>query len=343
MQIVAALNRLLVCGVLIMLAACDRGEPTVVVYVSADDYVARPILDEFQRHTGVQVLMVCDTEARKTTGLLERIRAERHAPVADVLWSSAVFGTVELATAGLLAPHVSQHTEAWPAAWRDAGRQWYAFSPRPRVLVYDPARLQQAELPATWMDLADPRWKDEIVMADPRFGTTGSHLAAMRWWMNGDARWHTWLAAMAANDLRILPGGNAAVVDAVRAGEAMLGATDADDVRAANRAGATLAMVPLPHGDAAGPMMTPNTVAIVQGAPHPATAARLADWLLSADVARMLANSVSGNVPLDPEVAADFPDLVIANPLEMNLTAVEAHRLPAIAESVRAWGSTGGR
>ena len=344
MHMSTALKGLLVCLTLSMFS-CDRGAPVVVVYVSTDEQVARPVLDAFEQETGVRVLMVGDTEAQKTSGLLARIRTERRAPIADVLWSSEVFGTISLANDGLLAPHVSQLTEAWPLQWRDADRRWYAFSPRPRVLVYDPARIQPSDLPASWIELADPRWKSEVVVADPRFGTTGSHMAAMRWWMQGDHRWQSWLNSMAANDVRILPGGNAAVVDAVRTGEALLGGTDADDVRAANRNGASLAMLPLRHGDrpGEGAMLTPNTVAIVQGAPHPRAAAMLADWLLTNDVARLLAESVSGNVPLDSTVAAEFPDLAIEDPLHMNLIEVEQHRMPAITESVAVWGGTRAR
>ena len=341
MRMNTALNHLLVCLTLSMFG-CDRAGPVVVVYVSTDEQVARPVLDAFQQETGVHVLMVGDTEARKTSGLLARIRAERRAPIADVLWSSEVFGTIGLANDGLLAPHVSELTEAWPIQWRDADRRWYAFSPRPRVLVYDSARTKLSDLPASWIELADPRWKGEVVVADPRFGTTGSHMAAMRWWMQGDQRWQAWLDSMAANDVRILPGGNAAVVDAVRTGEALLGCTDADDVRAANRNGASLEMLPLRHGDrpGEGAMLTPNTVAIVQGAPHPRAAAMLADWLLSNDVARRLAESVSGNVPIDPIVAAEFPNLSIEDPLHMNLVEVEEHHMSAITESVAAWGGT---
>jgi len=53
-----------------------------------------------------------------------------------------------------------------------------------------------------------------------------------------------------------------------------------------------------------------------------------------------LAESVSGNVPIDPIVAAEFPDLAIEDPLHMDLIEVEQHLMPAISESVAAWGGT---
>jgi len=319
---------------------CKPAPPQVVVYVSTDEQIARPILARFEAQTGINVLMVGDTEARKTTGLLDRLRRERSSPVADVLWSSEAIGTAALAREGLLAAHHSSTTHAWPPAWRSNDHLWHAFSPRPRVLVYDPTVISGEDVPTTWLDLANPMWQGKVVMADPRYGTTGGHLAAIRWWMSEtpDA-WPQWLDAMQRQEIPMLPGGNAAVVDAVRRGEAALGMTDADDVHAANANGAKLAMV-LPrhsHDAGAGPMLMPNTVAIVQGARHPREAAALADFLLSDDTARMLAESHSRNVPLAPGVAASFPSLHIEDPLVLDIDQIERHWTPAVSEAVTRW------
>jgi len=87
-------------------------------------------------------------------------------------------------------------------------------------------------------------------------------------------------------------------------------------------------------------MLMPNTVAIVQGAPHPRAAALLADWLCSPEVARMLASSVSGNVPLFPGVAAEFPELAVDDPLELNLSEIEAVWASAVESAVFAMRET---
>jgi len=110
-------------------------------------------------------------------------------------------------------------------------------------------------------------------------------------------------------------------------------------VRAANAAGASLAAVPLRHDDAAGggPMLMPNTVAIVAGAPHPSQAAALADWLLSSEVARMLAASSSGNTPLQPDVAVAFPDLAIEDPLRVDFETTAVVYPDALDEIAEAW------
>ena len=54
-------------------------------------------------------------------------------------------------------------------------------------------------------------------------------------------------------------------------------------------------------------MLIPNTVARVGGGPHPETAARLIEFLLSARAEQMIAESVSRNIPLGPERAPPDP------------------------------------
>ena len=87
------------------LASCSdhAHREQVVVYVSVDEHVARPILQEFEERTGIDVLMVGDSESKKTTGLVERLRAEREHPLADVFWSSEAMQTIDLAEDGVLA------------------------------------------------------------------------------------------------------------------------------------------------------------------------------------------------------------------------------------------------
>ena len=43
----------------------------------------------------------------------------------------------------------------------------------------DPARTKKEDLPRRWCDLAQPRFKGRIRMADPRFGTTRGHMATL--------------------------------------------------------------------------------------------------------------------------------------------------------------------
>ena len=317
--------------------SCAESTPReqVVVYVSVDEHVARPILKEFEERTGIDVLMVGDTEAKKTTGLVERLRAERDHPVADVFWSSEAMQTIDLAEDGVLSPCEHPELVDWPESWRDSNWRWFGFSARPRVIAYNPDRTSAGDVPMTWEGATDPRWKGRLVLADPRFGTTGGHMGVMAslW----PSRYEEFLEGLKANEARMLPGGNAAVVDAIVHGEADIGFTDADDVRAAQERGLPVAMV-LPWHEqgrpGGGTFMMPNTVAIVSGGPNPGPGRELLVALLSDETARILAASVSGNVPLQPEVAAEFPGLHVEEPLEVDLVMAATGRLAAINQAM---------
>jgi iron(III) transport system substrate-binding protein len=287
-----------------------REREGVVVYVSADESVARPVLLAFTAETGIPVTPVFDTEATKTTGLANRLRAERDRPRADLFWSSEIAFTVALAEEGVLAPRAADPPLDWPASLRDPQDRWFAFAPRARVIVV-PESMPADERPVTWMDLTDEKWRGRIAMADPRFGTTRTHLGAMRWWWEREVMpgyFDAWAEGLAENGVKLLTSGNAGVVDAVARGEALVGLTDTDDVFAARERGErekgfAVELVyprhaPDPRVPAGGTLLIPNTVAIVAGTSRPAEAGRLLEFLLSEDVESMLFESASRNVPL---------------------------------------------
>lgn len=299
-------------------AAAPLPAREVVVYVSADEAVARPILAAFERDTGIRVRARYDTEASKATALADMLRAERDAPRADCLWSGETLATARLAGDGVLAPHRGARADAMPDGCRGESGRWYAFAARPRVLAYRPSVTDPASLPKSWIELVDAREVRTVAMADPRFGTTRGHVMAMS--LLPEGRGAAWIEALAARKPRILPGGNAAVVDAVWRGEVELGMTDEDDVRAARLAGADVACVALPmsvEGAHAGEgvVMTPSSVAFVAGAPHPAEATAFIEWLLQPRTEAWLSASRSGNRPIawpdasaSVDVASGWPE-----------------------------------
>src|SRR6187431_876808 len=95
---------------LIFVTACGgAGRPTreVTAYVSADRPFSEPILQEYERRSGVRVSVVYDTEETKSTGLANRLLAEMQRPQADVFWSNEPVRTLVLQTRQALAPYQS--------------------------------------------------------------------------------------------------------------------------------------------------------------------------------------------------------------------------------------------
>ena len=54
------------------LAGCDRSSASreVVLYTAVDEPIARLIVDDFTRRTGIRVVLKTDTEVSKTAGLV---------------------------------------------------------------------------------------------------------------------------------------------------------------------------------------------------------------------------------------------------------------------------------
>lgn len=340
-----AATLLLLCTALSVPTGCTRSDDSqqVVVYVSADDALAREVIAAFEAQSGIEVQMVGDSEAKKTTGLVERLRNEHDRPQADVFWSSEIFLTIQLADEGILEPYTSEALADWPAAFRDDDDRWYGFAGRARVIAYAPNRINKDELPATWQDITNPQYANRVVIADPRFGTTGGHFGAMQaYWSNafdGDA-YSTYISALAANGVRMLPSGNAGVVRAIIAGEADFGFTDTDDVWAAQRNGHDIQLIyPRHHPDptlaGGGTLVIPNTIGRVTGGPNPEPAGRFIEFMLSEATERMMAESYSRNLPLGPGRSSSYDDLHVPDPLVIDFKAAAAAWNDAVELAMR--------
>lgn len=307
------------------LAACTRDgdsrEHRVVVYCSADDVYARPIFEQFERGTGIKIEALFDTEATKTTGLVQRLIDEKGSPRCDVWWSSEPFGTIRLADEGVLDPYDSGWAQKqagqaglpqWPAALRGEGSGgWYGFATRARVFVVNTKYVEVSQRPGCLADLCRPVFKGRVGMARPQFGTTRGHIAAVAA-EYGEQGLREWLTRLKANDMRLLDG-NGAVVRAVSTGDLHVGLADTDDVYAGQREGwsvervyegkAASAFDDAPKTAAARGMGTvelPNTVALVKraGRRNEVAAQHLIDYLISPAAQLALAKSESRNKPI---------------------------------------------
>jgi len=313
--------------------SCRKGpeRKEVVLYCSVDQGVAEPIVAAFEQQTGIRVLARYDTEASKTVGLIQSLRAEAVAPAADVFWSSEVFHTIQLAREGLLAPYRGSETENWPAPFFDPNGLWHGFALRARAIGYHTDRVPAAEAPESLEDVLDAKWKGRLVMASPAFGTTGGDVAS--WFAHyGPERAREILQRLKANEVRIVSG-NSTAVRMVATGQADLCFTDTDDIYAGQRNGWPVAMKSLDQGGD-GVLAIPNTAALVKGGPHPETAQKLMQFLLSEALERMLVESDSHNSPVHEAVASEYERYAIAHPLAIDYERV-ADYLPVAIETAR--------
>lgn len=331
-------RRCIVLVAIVCLLGCSRTQEAtneVVVYSSVDSELLDKIVGAFEQETGVHVLLVGDNEAVKTTGLVQRVLAEKARPQADVWWSSEPFGTIRLAREGALERYTSASAEAsieggWPAGLH--GADWYAFALRFRVLGYAGERV--ATPPRSLGELTQGQWRSRVGMARPQFGTTRGHMGLLLdvW---GPDVFRSWLEAMRDNGLRLYDG-NASAVRGVRQGEIDLCLTDTDDVWSAQRNAwkidaayeAPSSASPYPS---TGPIAMPNTIALVRGGPRPDRGKQFIDFVLSERVARMMAESDSHNVPVFPSLRTEFARWAPADWKPIDFEVVEAKTSEAIA------------
>jgi iron(III) transport system substrate-binding protein len=309
--------------------ACRSPEPSeqagraVTIYVSTDRVFSEPVLREYEKRTGVRVNPVYDTEETKSTGLANRLIAEKERPQADVFWSNEPVRTLVLKSRGVLAPYRSPSAEGIPPALLDPEGYWTGFSARIRVIAYNTKLVTSDEAPRSVFDLANPKWRGQVAIADPRFGSTSFHVAAL-YAMAGDEKMDDFFRQLKENGVRVVDG-NSVVRDLVARGEVKVGLTDTDDVNVAMENGQPIAMV-LPDAAGFGVPVMPNMVSLIANGPHPEEARKLIDYLLSADVERQLAQSEAVQIPVHAGVAGpkNIPAIDTFKPMTLDYTKAAA-------------------
>jgi len=287
---------------IVLLGGCKSKksqQKEVVVYTSLDKVFSQPILEAFEKETGIRVLDVYDSEATKTTGLVNRLIAEKDNPRADVFWNSETGRTIVLKRKGVLAKYVSPSATDIPEQFKDSDGYWSGFAARCRILIYNTDLLKEEDLPRSIFELTDPKWKNKVAFAYPLFGTTATHAAALFVYL-GDEKARKYFEALKGNGVMITDG-NASSRDRVADGTVSIGFTDTDDAFVAIQQGRPVNVI-WPDKDTIGTLLIPNTVSLVKGGPNPEAGKKLIDFLLSRKVEEMLAHCDSGQIPLRSDI-----------------------------------------
>ena len=309
----------------------SRQRPEVVVYTALDREFSEPILTKFAKQTGVEVLPKFDVESTKTVGLFNLLVFESPSPRCDLFWNNEIVNTIRLKDKGLLARFHPGNAADYPETFKAKDGTWYGFAARARILIVNTKLVPDEAQPTSVEDLANPKWKGKIGFAKPMFGTTATHAACLfaAW---GDERAKEFFRKLKANGIQVYSG-NRQVATAVGNGEIAFGLSDTDDALAELSEGRPVTIVyPDRRPDQLGTLFIPNTLALIRGARHQALAEQLADYLLSADVEKALAEGPSGQIPLNPKVNAK---MMVETPMTVHAMDVDfeaaAHRWDAAA------------
>lgn len=253
----------------------------VVVYTSVDQVFSEPILKQFEAETGILVKPVFDVEAAKTTGLVNRLIAEKENPRADIFWSGEFAQTILLKESDVLTPYVPSNGSDIPDIYKDPDGYWIGTGGRARIFLVNTAGIPPDAVPEKLDDMLSGEIPPEkIGIALPLFGTTSTQAAALYAYL-GEEKARAFFQSIKDKGVRIVDG-NSVVRDMVVRGELVYGLTDTDDACMALEENPNLRIiVPDQREGEMGTLVIPNTVALIKGGSNPSEAQELAEYLVS--------------------------------------------------------------
>ncbi|MDR1933679.1 MAG: extracellular solute-binding protein [Spirochaetales bacterium] len=243
-----------------------------------------PLLEDFGKRTGIKA----EYTRISTTKFLSTVFTEFEAGklLADVI--QAPLPVMEqLRAGGVLTPYISPSAQGYPDWAKRETEGIYMFGIEYVGLIYNKDLVKPADVPKAYKDLADPKWKNKIVMADPSIHpTTISWLVALKehGFGNNDAQWRAFLAGLAANNPMLVASFGPTPAP-LASGEKAIGISMPKYI-------ITNAPAPLDWARIEPLMGSPRAMGVSAKAPHAEAAKKFVDYWLSKDAAAILANDV---------------------------------------------------
>ncbi|WP_049895885.1 extracellular solute-binding protein [Oribacterium sp. NK2B42] len=297
-----------------------KGSGEVNIYTAVDQVHSEKIFKEFEEATGIKVNPVYDLEANKTTGLTNKILTEMEHPLCDVFWNNEFAQTIELQKQGALAPYVSPVSADIPDAYKDKDGYWTAFGGRARTLLVNKDLLEEKDYPKSIFDLTSGKYEgDQIAIAYPMFGTTRTQAAAI-YAALGAEKGKEFFQKLKDSGVQVVDG-NSVTKDMAASGQVKIGYTDTDDAKEALEDGANVEMCFTDQEEGGiGNLITPNTAAIIKGAPNEENAKIFIDYIISLDMEKELIDMGFFDLSIRPD--ADVEGLKVKG---MNVNLVEVY------------------
>ena len=264
-------------------AALAAEEPVLNLYSARHYQTDEALYANFTKATGIRINRI---EAGDDQ-LLERLKSEGANSPADVLLivDAARLGQAE--QLGMFRPVRSKLLEERiPASLRDPEGEWFGFSTRGRVIVYNKAALDAKDV-ATYAALADPKLKGKLCTR------SGAHpynlsLIASRIAHVGEAKAEEWAKGIVANLARKPQGGDTDQIKAVAAGECDAAISNTyyyarllRSTKPEERDIVAKTAVVFPDQATYGTHVNISGAGVLKNAPHPGNATRFLEYLAS--------------------------------------------------------------
>jgi iron(III) transport system substrate-binding protein len=293
-------------GLFWSLPASASGELTV--YCSVQEEWCRPMVQAFERETGIKVNMT-----RKSSGeTLAQIKAEAANPRGDVWWGGTGDPHLQAAEEGLTVEYKSPmlaELQPWAASQAEqsgyktvgiyAGALGYSFNT-------EMLGSTGAAEPACWADLLKEEFRDEIQVANPNSSGTAYTMVATLVQLMGEDKAFEFMKGMHKNVNQYTKSG-AAPARAAATGETLIGITFQHDAVTQAVQGAPVKVVSPCEGTG----YEIGSMSIIKGGPNPDNAKKWYDWALTPAAQELGAAANSFQVPSNKGAKApkEAPDL----------------------------------
>jgi iron(III) transport system substrate-binding protein len=276
----------------------------LVIYSGRGQVLIQKLVDDFEAESGVKVNVRYE---KSTQALASRLLSEKDQTQADVFFAQDSGYLGALAQKGVLEKLPENVLTTVEDYNRDSNGFWVATSGRARVLVFDPRKYQESDLPDSLADLTNPKYAGIVGWA-PSNASFQAHVSALRhlW---GEEKTKSWLESMAKIQPRVYPK-NSPQVRGVSSGEIGIGWVNhyylhklqASDPKLEAKNYSFRA-----EGDA-GNLMMLSGVGVVKGAKNKDAALQFVNYLLSPKVQERFTSELY-EYPTHPQVKAhsDLP------------------------------------
>lgn len=298
-------------------AACGQNAETpkppadagVVNLYTARHYDADlKLYERFTELTGVRVNRVEGNPDQ----LIARMRSEGETSPADVFVAADAAALWRAQNAGLFQPANSETLNAAiPANLRDPEGRWFGFSRRARVVAYDSARVQPAEID-TYEEIASPRFRGKLCVrsADSVYNLSLVGALIEAW---GPEKADEWVRGVVTNMARPPEGGDRDQIRAISAGVCEIALTNsyyyirlASGGGAGDRAITQKVKLAFPSLDGQGAHVNISGGGVAANAPNRDNAVKLLEFLASSE-AQTLVSRHNNEFPASPDVPAPAP------------------------------------
>ena len=293
----------------ILAAATAEGQ--VTYYTSADLVLANQLKAPFEAKYGIKVSIL-----RLSSGVIfNRAMQEYDLGVnaADVVETSVMSHFIDMKAKGLLAPFKPDTVNLirGPKLY-DPEDYWHSVKLELTSLNYNKTKLTGDDVPKTWKDLADPKYKGKIVQGHIKSsGDTGLivyNLVKMYGW--------DYFEALRQNDILTMQA--CTQNELVARGERLVMMCDYSQVHTAQTQNLPMIDAVLPQD---GVFMLAGPVAVLAKAPHPNAAKVLVNWLLSPEGQSLYVAGGDASSIDSPEIKlpAGYPDLKKAKLIDTDI------------------------